>query len=147
MIQNNKAFDKKGFTITELMVVIVVMSILMAVAIPTFLGIRRRADASACRTNLEIIDGALGTWAVDNSPGPDQDVLVSDINPYMHDGFDSLEEPNGGRYAQDAGTGNPDDDIVVTTDDDGNIPDPTCSTGPNGPNGVDDGGHYDDHHL
>jgi type IV pilus assembly protein PilA len=44
--------DDKGFTLIELMVVVLIIAILIAIAIPTFLGLRRRAQDRAAQSNL-----------------------------------------------------------------------------------------------
>jgi type IV pilus assembly protein PilA len=48
----NKMEDDKGFTLIELMVVVLIIAILIAIAIPTFLGLRRRAQDRAAQSNL-----------------------------------------------------------------------------------------------
>jgi type IV pilus assembly protein PilA len=47
-----KMQDDKGFTLIELMVVVLIIAILIAIAIPTFLGLRRRAQDRAAQSNL-----------------------------------------------------------------------------------------------
>jgi type IV pilus assembly protein PilA len=44
--------EERGFTLIELMVVVLVIAILLAVAIPTFLGARERANDRAAQSNL-----------------------------------------------------------------------------------------------
>jgi type IV pilus assembly protein PilA len=44
--------DDKGFTLIELMVVVLIIAILIAIAIPTFLGLRQRAQNRAAQSNL-----------------------------------------------------------------------------------------------
>jgi type IV pilus assembly protein PilA len=44
--------DDKGFTLIELMVVVLIIAILIAIAIPTFLGLRERAQNRAAQSNL-----------------------------------------------------------------------------------------------
>ena len=44
--------DDKGFTLIELMVVVLIIAILLAIAIPTFLGARERANDRAAQSNL-----------------------------------------------------------------------------------------------
>lgn len=44
--------DEKGFTLIELMVVVLIIAILIAIAIPTFLGARSRAQDRAAQSNL-----------------------------------------------------------------------------------------------
>ena len=48
----NRTRDDKGFTLIELMVVVLIIAILIAIAIPTFLGMRRRAQDRAAQSNL-----------------------------------------------------------------------------------------------
>src|SRR2546427_6585385 len=44
--------DEKGFTLIELMVVVLIIAILIAIAVPTFLGARQRAQDRAAQSNL-----------------------------------------------------------------------------------------------
>jgi len=44
--------EEKGFTLIELMVVVLIIAILIAIAIPTFLGARKRAQDRAAQSNL-----------------------------------------------------------------------------------------------
>jgi len=46
---------RKGFSLIELMIVVTVIGILSAVAIPTYMGIQKRARRSEFKTNLEIL--------------------------------------------------------------------------------------------
>ena len=43
--------DDEGFTLIELMVVVLIIAILIAIAIPTFLGARQRAQDRAAQSN------------------------------------------------------------------------------------------------
>jgi type IV pilus assembly protein PilA len=49
---SNEMRDEKGFTLLELMVVVLIIAILLAIAIPTFLGTRRRAQDRRAQSNL-----------------------------------------------------------------------------------------------
>jgi type IV pilus assembly protein PilA len=44
--------DEQGFTLIELMVVVLIIAILIAIAIPTFLGARARAQDAAAKSDL-----------------------------------------------------------------------------------------------
>jgi type IV pilus assembly protein PilA len=48
----NRMKDDKGFTLIELMVVVLIIAILIAIAIPTFLGLRKRAQDRAAQSDL-----------------------------------------------------------------------------------------------
>ncbi len=54
--------EESGFTLVELMVVILIIAILMAIAIPTFLGVRRRAQNRAAQTSLRLAATAEMTY-------------------------------------------------------------------------------------
>ncbi len=126
---------KKGFTLPELMVVVLIMAVLMAVATPMWLGARARANARACQANLQIINSAIKEWALDE-PGTavaNYSITVGDIDPYIDGEFASLEEPTTQSaidYVTDNGNGVLDNlDVVGTISGAGALPTPTCRTG------------------
>jgi len=52
--------NQKGFTIMELMIVIVIIGILIAIAVPAYNAFRIKAENSACASNLRTIASAYG---------------------------------------------------------------------------------------
>ncbi len=58
---------EKGFTLIELMVVIVIIAILAAVALPNFMGATERARESAVRSAMKTIQTALEMYATEHS--------------------------------------------------------------------------------
>lgn len=58
--------EERGFTLIELMVVVLIIAILIAIAIPTFLGARRRAQDKQAQSNLKNAHNAEKTFYVDN---------------------------------------------------------------------------------
>jgi prepilin-type N-terminal cleavage/methylation domain-containing protein len=62
--------EAKGFTLIELMIVVVIIGILAAIAIPKFEDVTNSARYAACRSNLRNIAGALEFYAAENGNYP-----------------------------------------------------------------------------
>jgi type IV pilus assembly protein PilA len=58
--------DEEGFTLIELMVVVLIIAILIAIAVPTFLGARQKAQARAAQSNVRNAFSAAKTFFTDN---------------------------------------------------------------------------------
>jgi prepilin-type N-terminal cleavage/methylation domain-containing protein len=56
---------KKGFTLVEIMIVVAIIGILIAIAVPGFLRARENSRGQACQENLTKIDGAKEQWALE----------------------------------------------------------------------------------
>ena len=57
---------EEGFTLVELMVVVLIIGILVAIAIPVFNAAQDSAKKSACQNNLRVLDGAVQQWVAAN---------------------------------------------------------------------------------
>ena len=58
---------EKGFTLVEIMIVVAIIAILSAIAIPNFMAARSKSRANACKANLRQIESGVEQWAMDNS--------------------------------------------------------------------------------
>jgi len=56
---------KSGFTLVEIMIVVAIIGLLAAIAIPNFVRARESAQAKACINNLRQIDGAVDQYALE----------------------------------------------------------------------------------
>ncbi len=55
-----------GFTLVEIMIVVAIIALLAAIAIPNFVKARSASQKSACIANMKQIEGAKATWALES---------------------------------------------------------------------------------
>ncbi len=115
---------KKGFTLVEIMIVVAIIAILAAVAIPNFLKYRADARTQTCVSNMNQLQTAAESWrttAADPASAPTiADLVGEDTTKYIKK--TSLKCPEGGQgdYAIAGENGAP---ITVTCPNVGNYTD------------------------
>ena len=88
--------QKKGFTLVEIMIVVAIIGLLAAIAIPSFINARTKTQTNSCMNNLRLIDGAIQQYALDhtNAVPADMGALVG-TGAYIKD---TPACPGGGTY-------------------------------------------------
>jgi len=78
-----------GFTLIELMVVVLIIAILVAIAVPVFSSARESAWRRTCQSNLRTIDGAVQSYyaSYDSLPAGFSPATVDDNHPLIQGGF------------------------------------------------------------
>ena len=77
MKRNN--MRKGAFTLVEIMIVVLIIGILMAIAVPNFVKARDSSRKNSCIANLKQIDSAKEQWAMDNKKDAGPAVAFSDL--------------------------------------------------------------------
>jgi prepilin-type N-terminal cleavage/methylation domain-containing protein len=92
--------NSKAFTLVEVMTVVGIMSIVVAIATPTWMRARLESQQKSCQENLTKIDGAKEQWAMETIQPPDATPDLRDL--YHKDGFGYLKTeprcPASGEY-------------------------------------------------
>jgi prepilin-type N-terminal cleavage/methylation domain-containing protein len=78
-----KTNTKSGFTLVEIMIVVAIIGLLAAIAIPNFVKARENAQLHSIQNNLRILDGAKDQWALENKQGTGSTPAWTDLTPYL----------------------------------------------------------------
>jgi prepilin-type N-terminal cleavage/methylation domain-containing protein len=72
-----------GFTLVEIMIVVAIIALLAAIAVPGFLRARKRSQASKIINDLRLIDAAVDQYAIETAKMTDAPVAVADWTNYL----------------------------------------------------------------
>jgi prepilin-type N-terminal cleavage/methylation domain-containing protein len=78
-----KTNRKSGFTLVEIMIVVAIIGLLAAIAIPNFVRARQTSQTNACINNLRIVDAAKQQWGLETGQVVSATPVSSNIVVYM----------------------------------------------------------------
>jgi prepilin-type N-terminal cleavage/methylation domain-containing protein len=87
--------NRKGFTLVELLIVVLILGALAAIAIPRITTSAYNAKLNACDTNVDIMNSQIEIWYAYNGSYPALDVITTD-DDYFPDGLPECQL--GGTY-------------------------------------------------
>ena len=78
--------NRGGFTLVEIMIVVAIIALLAAIAVPNFLRARKRSQATRILEDLRIVDSAIDQYAIENNKSSGDTVVWTDIQKYLKNG-------------------------------------------------------------
>ncbi len=83
----NSYKTRKGYTLVEIMIVVAIIALLAAIALPNFLRARKRSQAARTLEDLRILDAALEQYALEYNKKPGNTARFSDLQLYIKNGI------------------------------------------------------------
>src|ERR1041384_1833369 len=74
---------RAGFTLVEIMIVVAIIALLAAIAVPNFLRARKRSQATRILEDLRLIDSAIDQYAIESNKSGGASVTWDDVKRYL----------------------------------------------------------------
>ncbi len=88
--------SSKGFTLVEIMIVVAIIALLAAIAVPGFLRARKRSQGTTMKNDLRLIDAAKDQYAIEQNKGTTSLVPNwADLTPYFKPGSKLQSQASG----------------------------------------------------
>src|SRR6186713_2359842 len=78
--------NRGGFTLVEIMIVVAIIALLAAIAVPNFLRARKRSQATRILEDLRIIDSAIDQYAIESNKAGGATADWTDVQSYLKKG-------------------------------------------------------------
>jgi prepilin-type N-terminal cleavage/methylation domain-containing protein len=75
-----------GFTLVEIMIVVAIIALLAAIAVPSFLRARKRSQATTTKNDLRLIDSAIDQYAIEYNLTAGATVSADAVKLYLKNG-------------------------------------------------------------
>jgi len=105
---------RPGFTLVEIMIVVAIIALLAAIAIPNFMKARHSTQQTACINNLRVIKHAKEQAAAALHWTDGSNIVTTVVNTYI-DGTTTPECPIGGTYTYQVLGSNPTCNVTTPT--------------------------------
>jgi competence protein ComGC len=79
--------NKRGMTITEVAIIVAIIGLIAAIAIPNFARMREKSLAELCEANREMITSAKRHWQIDTGAADDAEPTEEDLADYIQGGY------------------------------------------------------------